>query len=122
MELGDSLDADWEKNPKLYQPKDLDSHRTAGGKKRLPIPECIRIGIELCDALQFLHSRGLTHRDIKPQNIIFVGSQPKFADVGLISNIRDNPLEGSRVGTPGYMPPFEPTGTPGADLYGLGMV
>jgi len=65
----------------------------------------------------------LTHRDIKPQNILFVNGQPKLADVGLIAEIRPPDREGTWVGTPGYMPPPpESPGTPQADIYALGMV
>ena len=44
----------------------------------------MRIGFALADALDFLHRQGLTHRDIKPQNIIFVNDTPKLADVALL--------------------------------------
>ena len=77
----------------------------------------------MCEALEFLHSQGLTHRDIKPGNIIFIKGQPKLADVGLIAEIRHNLSELTWVGTPAYMPPPpEPPGTVQADIYGLGMV
>lgn len=77
----------------------------------------------MADALDFLHRHDLTHRDIKPQNIIFVNQQPKLADVGLIANILPADREATQVGTPGYMPPPpETTGTPQADIYALGMV
>src|SRR5277367_1458854 len=122
MELGDSLTPGWEENPSLYKPKDLFSLAAQNEKHRLPALECIRIALDLSDALEFLHQTGLTHRDIKPQNIIFVGGRPKLADVGLVAEILLNPLEGSWVGTPGYMPMGEPPGTPLADIYGLGMV
>ena len=123
MELGDSLTPGWEKDPTLYKPKDLATVRKEIDGNRLPVAECVRIGLDLCDALDFLHTQGLTHRDIKPQNIIFVRDHPKLADVGLIAEIRANPMEGTWVGTPGYMPPLpEPPGTPPADIYGLGMV
>ena len=123
MELGDSLVPGWEKDPTLYKPKDLATIRKEIEGNRLPVAECIRIGLDLCDALDFLHTQGLTHRDIKPQNVIFVRDRPKLADVGLIAEIRANPMEGTWVGTPGYMPPLpEPPGTPPADIYGLGMV
>src|SRR5205085_8246530 len=80
-------------------------------------------GLELTETLEFLHQQGLTHRDIKPQNIIFVSNRPKLADVGLTAEIRPIDKERTFVGTPGYMPPPpEPPGTPQADIYALGMV
>jgi serine/threonine protein kinase len=83
----------------------------------------VRIGLALTDALDFLHGQGLTHRDIKPQNIIFVNGHPKLADMGLITDIRPPDQERTLVGTPGYMPPLpERPGTPQADIYALGMV
>jgi len=123
MELGDSVNPGWERDPSTYKPRDLMSVRLQAPGKRLPVRECIRIGIALSDALEFLHQQGLTHRDIKPQNIIFVKGQPKLADVGLTAEIRPGDAERTFVGTPGYMPPPpERPGTPQADIYALGMV
>ena len=123
MELGDALQPGWEENPSLYQPRDLGNERGRAPGRRLPIPECARIGSALCDALDFLHREGLTHRDIKPQNIIFVNGQPKLTDMGLVTEIRPAGQERTLVGTPGYMPPApERPGTPQADIYALGMV
>jgi CHASE2 domain-containing sensor protein len=123
MELGDALVPGWERDPATYKPRDLVSVRAQAPNKRLPVRECIRIGIALSDALEFLHQQGLTHRDIKPQNIIFVKDQPKLADVGLTAEIRPGDAERTFVGTPGYMPPPpERPGTPQADIYALGMV
>ena len=99
------------------------SVRAQAPSKRLPVRECVRIGIALSDALEFLHQQGLTHRDIKPQNVIFVKGQPKLADVGLTAEIRPAEAERTFVGTPGYMPPPpERPGTVQADIYALGMV
>jgi CHASE2 domain-containing sensor protein len=123
MELGDALFPGWEREPSKYKPRDLMSVRAQAPSRRLPVRECIRIGIALSDALEFLHQQGLTHRDIKPQNIIFVKGQPKLADVGLTAAIRPGDAERTFVGTPGYMPPPpERPGTPQADIYALGMV
>lgn len=123
MELGDALVPGWERNPSTYKPRDLASVRARAENRRLPVSECIRIGIALSDALEFLHQQGLTHRDIKPQNIIFVKGQPKLADVGLTAEIRPEDAERTFVGTPGYMPPPpERPGTAQADIYALGMV
>ena len=123
MELGDSLVPDWQREPAKYRPRDLVTERAPVPSGRLPISDCVRIGLTLADALDFLHRQGLTHRDIKPQNIIFVNGQPKLADPGLVAAIR--PLEEIKtyLGTPGFMPPApELPGTPAADIYALGMV
>jgi CHASE2 domain-containing sensor protein len=123
MELGDSLKPGWEENPSTYIPRDLDRVRKQAEGRRLPPLECVRIGLSLAEALDFLHRQGLTHRDIKPQNIIFVNGQPKLGDVGLVADLVPDGKEPTYVGTPGYMPPPpEAPGTPQADIYGLGML
>jgi len=123
MELGDSRVPGWEQNPKLYRPRDLaHAHRDAPGR-RLPLPECARIGVALADALSFLHRQNLTHRDIKPSNIFFVNGVPKLGDVGLVTDLKPLEAEHTFVGTPGFMPPPpEPPGTAQADVFALGMV
>ncbi|MEP6956656.1 MAG: bifunctional serine/threonine-protein kinase/formylglycine-generating enzyme family protein, partial [Chthoniobacterales bacterium] len=90
---------------------EIDRHR------RLSADECVRLGICLTDALATLHAHGLTHRDVKPANIIFVEEKPKLADIGLVA------VSGQRsfVGTEGYVQPEGP-GTPQADIYSLGKV
>jgi serine/threonine protein kinase len=123
MELGDAVEPGWEREPSKYKPRDMVSERSRAPGKRLPVRDCIRIGLALTDALEFLHKQGLTHRDIKPQNIILVNGQPKLADVGLIVDIRPSDEERTNVGTPGYMPPVpELPGTPQADIFALGIV
>ena len=120
MELGDALKPGGNEKPALYKPRDLGCVRAQAKDKCLPVRECVRIVITLAEALDFLHKRDLTHRDIKPQNIIFVNGRPKLADVGLVADIHK---ASTFVGTPDYMPPPpEPPGTPQADIYGLGMV
>ncbi|HUR46316.1 MAG TPA: serine/threonine-protein kinase [Candidatus Saccharimonadales bacterium] len=122
MELGDSRVKGWEAKPETYKPLDLAAVQDATERKRLPARDCVRIGLQLAEALEFLHSKGLTHRDIKPQNIIFVQGRPKLADVGLVTEAEVGRPH-SFVGTPGFMPlPPEHPGTIAADLYALGMV
>jgi WD40 repeat protein len=99
-----------------YSPRTLRSDLKQHG--RLPVVECVRIGVSLADALAHLHRSGLVHRDIKPSNIIFVDGAPKLADIGLVAELGE---ARSFVGTEGFIPPEGP-GTPQADLYSLGKV
>jgi len=116
MELGDALDPDWQQKNGVYRPRDLTAVCSQAPDGRLPMHECLRIGIALLETLDFLHSRGLAHRDIKPSNVIFVNSRPKFADVGLVRELGGN---ASWVGTEFYMSPDSP-GTTQADIYAFG--
>jgi serine/threonine protein kinase len=85
---------------------------------RLPVDECIEIGLALTSAVDHLHKQGLVHRDIKPSNIIFVQVAPKLADIGLVTDAGDSQ---SIVGTEGYLPPEGP-GAAQADIFSLGKV
>jgi len=116
MELADDQKTGAKINPVDYTPRTLRSEIYKQG--RLPLQECLEIGIQLATALEHLHGSGLVHRDIKPSNIVFVNGTPKLADVGLVTT-----LDATRsfVGTEGYIP-LEGPGTPQADLYSLGKV
>ena len=116
MELGDDVETGQEIDPDHYVPKTLKSELVRRG--RLPVEECVRIGLSLCAALENLHDNGLMHRDIKPANIIFVKGIPKLADIGLVTEAGHTI---SYVGTSGFIPPEGPT-SPQADLYSLGKV
>ena len=83
-----------------------------------PTSESIGLGVSLAETLEFLHSRELVHRDIKPTNIVFVDGVAKLADIGLVADAGEAQ---SFVGTFGYIPPEGP-GDPSADVYSLGMV
>jgi WD40 repeat protein len=99
-----------------YRPKTLAAEIKARG--RLPVEECLRLGITLCLALGHLHRQGLIHRDVKPSNIIFVNGVPKLADIGLVTDVSE---ARSFVGTEGFIPPEGPN-SPQADLYAMGKV
>jgi tetratricopeptide (TPR) repeat protein len=100
----------------FYQPRTLRRELATRGK--MPLEECIELGLAVCGALAFLHKQRLVHRDIKPSNILFVGGVAKLADVGLVANLAEAL---SYVGTEGFIPPEGP-GKPQADLYSLGIV
>ncbi len=103
-------------SPAQYTPRTLAADLKLQGK--LPLDECIALGLSLATALDHLHGHGLIHRDIKPSNVIFVNGVPKLADIGLVAQ-KDSTV--SFVGTRGYFPPEGP-GTAQADLYSLGKV
>jgi serine/threonine protein kinase len=88
---------------------------------KLPVLECVDVALQLSSALDFLHQHRLIHRDIKPSNIIFVNGSPKFADVGLVTEIDSKPRAVTYLGTEGYIAPEGP-GSPAADVYSLGKV
>jgi serine/threonine protein kinase len=103
--------------------------RIATGEK-MSIEESVRVIGEICDALFYLHRKGLIHRDIKPSNILLDGQgHVKVTDFGLI-RIAGAPRVtqiGMCLGTPHYMSVEQARGdsshiTPKSDLYSLGVM
>jgi serine/threonine protein kinase len=119
MEVADCAQGGRNIDAATYRPRTLAHELDTRG--RLPARECLQLGIELSEALRYLHSRQLIHRDIKPANIIFVNGVAKLADVGLVTHVAEARRDPKHLGTEGFTPPEGP-GTLWADVYSLGKV
>ncbi|XP_078263271.1 eukaryotic translation initiation factor 2-alpha kinase 3 [Rhinoraja longicauda] len=101
--------------------------------------ECLRIFLQMADAVCFLHTKGLMHRDLKPSNIFFtLDDVVKVGDFGLVTAMDQDEEEGSiltpmpvyarhtgQVGTKLYMSPEQISGNTychKVDIFSLGLI
>jgi serine/threonine protein kinase len=89
-------------------------------EKQLPLEEVIAITRSIANALAHAHEKGLVHRDVKPENILFTSGQACLSDFGIaraLERAMDISTTSTSVvrGTPPYMSPEQASGEKNLD-------
>lgn len=109
-----------------YLPGDTLQQRIREG---LPLKQAMMVARSIAEALHYAHHRGIIHRDIKPQNILFrENGSPVLTDFGIAKTLGSTTRmtrTGLSIGTPRYMSPEQIRGQEvdaRADLYSFGVL
>lgn len=109
-----------------YLPGDTLQQRIRNG---LPLGEALSVAKAIAGALHYAHRRGIIHRDIKPQNILFrENGTPVLTDFGIAKTLGSSTImtrTGLSIGTPRYMSPEQIRGQDvdaRADIYSFGVL
>jgi hypothetical protein len=106
----------------------MDLGKLIAEKGPFPFDVAQYVMLILAKTLDAVHSQGIIHRDLKPSNILIADDgSVKISDFGLARSLKlpSVTLEGSIIGTPGYMSPEQVTAQPldqRTDIFSLGVV
>jgi serine/threonine protein kinase/tetratricopeptide (TPR) repeat protein len=96
--------------------------------KALTVGASLSIARQIAEGLGEAHKQGVTHRDLKPGNVMIdKDGQAKVMDFGIARSLHGGGItaEGGIIGTPEYMSPEQVEGKPAdgrADIYALGII
>jgi serine/threonine-protein kinase len=106
--------------------RDLYTIRTTDGP--LPPERAVAVAIDVLDALEALHARGVIHRDLKSSNIFIEGDRVRLLDLGMakVADEYNVTAPNQLLGTPFYISPeqlFDPRSVDArTDIFALGVV
>ena len=93
--------------------------------KELSEKEICSYLIDICSALEIIHTLGIVHRDIKPENVIIRGGKACLIDFSVSKIISYNSKDTVNLGTAGYAAPEQygvSESQPTVDIYALGVL
>ncbi|MDC0770167.1 serine/threonine-protein kinase [Streptomyces sp. HD] len=96
-----------------------------GERGAFPADTCRGVFAALAEGLAAVHAHGVTHRDLKPQNVILAAQGPQLIDFGIARGVGQTALTevGFAPGTPGFTAPevlLHNAVGPAADVFALG--
>jgi eukaryotic-like serine/threonine-protein kinase len=99
-------------------------------ERKLPLEQVVKIVLQICDVLEYVHKHEVVHRDLKPENIMVDDQgRVKLIDFGIAGSAGARRLTfanfSKTMGTPDYISPEQVKGKRGdarSDIYSLGVM